>query len=454
MIRTTQQPPGPGRLRLLSDLPGMVLDPLGFLIETSRRYGGVSTLFPDLRRFYLVTHPAAVKQVLQDNAREYKKADLTITKFAPFTGNSVVTSEGAVWQRQRRIVQPAFHRERLEGLYPFMVTATQAMLTRWQERRDSTRSIDLVEEFKRLALNIISSTMFGQDISERTSDLAVAMHTAQEYVTRQMTSLFGISDYVLFAQRRAARQAAELLNRTALELIEQRKQKPEGPKDLLSILLAARDPETGESLNEEQLRDEVKGIMIAGYESTSTVMSWAVYLLSRHPAAQEKLAAEVRDVLGDRTPTLQDLPRLVYAKMVFEETMRLYPPVWLVLRTPLVDTTLGGYGIPKDSVVLLSPFLTQRHPEIWPDPDAFDPERFAPERASSRPRYAYFPFGGGPRACLGGQFATMEAQLILAMLAQRVRIEPLPGQVLQPRALLTLQPDRGFLVRVHHNAPT
>jgi cytochrome P450 len=422
----------------------MLGNPLRFLRKVAREYGDVVSLGHDVRPIYLVVHPMGVKQVLQDNAARYKKSDLTTQKFKPFLGQGLVVSEGALWRGQRRLMGPCFTRQKLERLFPLMAQVTQEMLERWRELASRGQPLDIGEEMKRLTLGIASRTMFSTDVSGETELLGPAIRTAQRYVARQMTSMTGLANYLLIPQRAAFRQATDVINSVVLRIIRQRRQSLDDKGDLLSALLLAQDSRTGQGMDDAQLLDEVKGILVAGFESTATVLTWVWYLLDQHPAVRQRLEAEAREVLGGSAPTLADLPRLAYTRQVFEEALRLYPPVWMTLRTPLEDDCIGGYRIPADSVVLLSPYVTQRLPELWPRPDDFEPERFTPERSAERSRFAYFPFGGGPRTCMGSGFALMEAQVILAMVAARYRLALVPGQRVEPLPLLTLQPRYPF----------
>ncbi|WNG39939.1 cytochrome P450 [Archangium violaceum] len=444
---SSRRPPGPRGLRFLRGLPDMLGNPLRFLREVASEYGEVISLGHGMRPFYLVVHPLGVKQVLQDNAARYKKSDLTTQKFKPFLGKGLVVSEGGLWRSQRRLMGPCFTRQKLERLFPLMAQVTQEMLERWRELAARGQPLDMGEEMKRLTLGIASRTMFSTDVSGDADLIGPAIRTAQHYVARQMTSMTGLANYLLLPQRAAFRQATDDINSVVLRIIRQRRQNPDDKGDLLSALLLAQDAQTGQCMDDAQLLDEVKGILVAGFESTATVLTWAWYLLDQHPEARQRLEAEAREVLGGRAPTLDDLPRLVYTRAVFEEALRLYPPVWMTLRTPLEDDCIGGYRIPAGSVVLLSPYVTQRLPELWPRPDDFEPERFAPERSAERSRFAYFPFGGGPRTCMGNGFALMEAQVILAMVAARYRLALVPGQRVEPLPLLTLQPRYPFQMK-------
>jgi len=242
-----------------------------------------------------------------------------------------------------------------------------------------------------------------------------------------------------------------VLDRVVYDIIETRRRPGQQQDDLLAMLLVARDEETGAGMTDRQLRDEVMTFLLAGHETTAVALTWTWYLLACHPAVAERLRAEIAAAIGSRTPTLEDLPQLRYARMVVEEAMRLYPPVWGFMRQAVGADEVGGFTIPKRSVVTISPYVTHRHPAVWEDPERFDPDRFTPERVRSRPRFAYLPFSGGPRLCIGNEFALMEAQLVVAMTVQRYRLQLVPGTTVELESRLTLRP-RGGLPMVAHAA--
>jgi cytochrome P450 len=279
--------------------------------------------------------------------------------------------------------------------------------------------------------------MFGGNVDEEVEAAANALGIGQEYLYQQGWDYAGEQGT---AGEEQFRQAMDTLDRMVYRLIDERRRSGQGGHDLLSMLLQARDEETGEGMSEQQLRDEIVTIFGAGRDTTAIGLAWTWYLLDRYPEVERRLQAELAGALGGRVPTFADLPNLPYTRQIFEEALRLYPPGWMTARLSLGEDEIGGYHIPVHSEIFLSPYVTQRRPDLWPDPEVFDPDRFNPERAASRPRFAYFPFGGGPRVCIGNAFAMVEAQLVIAMLAQTYQLRLFPGCQVEPEALITLQP--------------
>lgn len=301
----------------------------------------------------------------------------------------------------------------------------------------------------RLTLTIVCLTLFTSDISDEASDVGQALTVVLRHANNRISSLFPLPENFPTEENYRFQQALKTLDRVVYNLINERRQSGEDTGDLLSMLVFARDEETGESMSEKQLRDEVMTIFLAGHETTANALSWTWYLLSKHPDVERRLDAELKEVLGGRVPTLFDLKNLKYTLQVLNETMRLYPPVWEIGRENIGTDQLGGYDIPSNSTIILSAYVTHRHPDFWENPEGFDPERFSPEHSGNRPQYAYFPFGGGPRTCIGNNFALMEAQLVIADIAQKYRLELVPGHVVEPEPMITLRPRNGILMTLH-----
>jgi cytochrome P450 len=413
------------------------------------RYGDVVRYPMGPFRVYQVSHPDDVKRVLVDNARNYRKTDL-MQRLRPIFGNGLLLSEGDFWMRQRRLAQPAFHRERLAGLTATMPGLIASELQRWEAHVGSGQPFDLAAELMRLTLDLTGQVLFSTDLSEVADDMGRAMTVLIEEANRRVLSLLPLPDFLPFPSHRRFRSALRLLDRVVLDIIDQRRHGASpAHDDLLSLLMETRDADTGEGMSDSQLRDEVMTLVLAGHETTASALAWAFHLLHRHPEAEERLVREVASVLGNRVPGFEDLPRLAYTARVFDETLRLYPPAWFFSRMALADDELGGYTIPRGSIVVVLPYVIHRHPAFWEHPEAFDPDRFLPERSGSRPRFAWLPFGGGQRVCIGQGLAVMEGQLILAMMAQRYRFRPVPGHPVEPRALVTLRPSHGLRVTAH-----
>ena len=364
-------------------------------------------------------------------------------------GNGLLLSEGDFWRRQRRLAQPAFHRQRLVSFATTMVDSTQAMLTRW-EGFEPGAPFDVAQEMMRLTMGIVSRTLLGMDVSEDARDarnVSGALTRLLEESNRRLLSVIRLEKLPLPRNLRFKKDIA-LLDSVVFKIIAQRRKSGEDTGDLLSMFMHARDEETGEGMDDRQLRDEVMTMFLAGHETTANLLSWTWMLLSQHPAVQDKLRAELAEVLGGKAPTFEDLPRLTYTRMVLEEVLRLYPPAWILARQAREADEIGGFTIPKDSLIVLCSYVVHRLPRLWPNPEGFDPERFAPGREEGRHKYAYFPFSGGPRSCIGNAFAMMEAQLVLATVAQRFRLDLLPGHPVKADPSITLRPKDGVRVTI------
>ena len=330
-----------------------------------------------------------------------------------------------------------------------MTETTRGHVDRWQRFADRGERIDVVDEMMRMTQDIIVRTMFSTDLGSDADVVNEAWPIVNRHIGESFWSL-GLERRLPTARNRRARRALADLNAVVYRIISARRASdPSSNGDLLSMLLSARDEETSATMNDKQVRDEVMTMLLAGHETTSLALSWAWYLLSTHPEVRTRLAREVRDVLGDRPPSFDDLERLTFTRMVFDETVRLYPPAWGFSRQALGEDRLSGYRIDKGHLVFMIPFVLHRRPSLWPNPEGFDPERFSPERSARRHRFAYIPFGAGPRQCIGNQFAVMEATIIMAMISQRYSLDLVAGHPVEPQALITLRPRYGMRMMVH-----
>jgi cytochrome P450 len=342
------------------------------------------------------------------------------------------------------MAQPAFHHQRVAALAGLMTDAIDAVRRRWQEHARSGEPLDVAAEFVGLTLRIVGQALLSIDLVGEADRVGRAVTTALEYLERRISDLVPLPPGLPTPGNLRARRALRTLDAVILNVIGARRGEPERDSgDLLSMLLAVRDEETGEGLTELELRDQVLAFIGAGHETTAVALAWTVYLLSQHPEADGRLRAEVAGVLGDRTPTTSDLPRLAYTRRVIEESLRLYPPVYALVRDAVEEDEIGGFRIPRRSMVLLSPYVTHRHPEFWPDAELFDPDRFLPGPVAGRPRFAWFPFLGGPHQCIGQEFAMMEMTLVVAMLAQSFRLQLAPGAHVEVQPVLSLRPRGG-----------
>jgi cytochrome P450 len=396
---------------------------------------------------FLVNEPGAIKHVLLDNAANYQKSEIARRMLEPGLGRGLITSEGETWRRHRRIMSPAFDHRSIASYTSIMSGAARELLAAWSSRGIGA-SIDVAREMMGVTLNIISRTMFSTD-----SDHIVAImeSSAERYQARMRPNMM---DFLGLPAWLAGLGRMGVVGRTLGEfnveidrLIKKRSSGPEsGPKDLLARLISARDEQTGGGMTAREVRDHVITIFTAGYETTAMAMTWTWYLLSQHPAQEAKLHAELHSVLGGRSPNSDDLSKLAYARMVLEESMRLYPPVHTIARAALADDTLAGRHVPKGSIVLIAPWVIHRHRQLWHNPERFDPERFSPDQTTARPRFSYLPFGGGRRICIGAAFAIAEATILLATIAQRYRLRLVSAHPVEPQGLITLRPRGGMMM--------
>ena len=442
----TPLPPGPWYATPFAAGRELRRDPLAMTVRVWREYGDVVCIRMGPLRFYMAFHPDAVKHVLQEHNQNYVKGAL-IARARVLIGNGLFSSEGTFWRRQRRLMQPAFHRQRIAGFVDTMVACTARALDRWEPHAGAGTVFDVADEMNRLTVTIVGQTLFGRDLSNEAGPAGAALARVLELTAERVMNYLVWPMWVPTARNRALRQSRAVLDRLVLQVIEERRRGQTAGEDLLGMLMEARDEDTGAGMTNQQLRDEVITFFLAGHETTAVATSWAWYLLDRHPEVAERLRAEVAQVLGDRPPTLDDLPALGYARLVVQEAMRLYPPLWGLSRETLGPDRIGGWEVPAHRIVSLSPYVTHRHPDFWDDPERFDPERFTPERVAARHRFAYLPFGGGPRLCIGNEFALTEAQIILAMTVQRFRLRRASDEPIVPEPHLTLRPRGGVPVR-------
>ncbi len=443
MSVTTIEPrkiaPGPKGHWLLGNLPGFRRDRLGFLTECAQTYGDVVALRFGPRRMLVVNHPDLVEEVLVTNNRHYIK-HFALRMAKSTLGNGLLTSEGDFWRRQRRLAQPAFHRERIAAHAAMMVDFTERMLETWKPGQIR----DIQNDMMQVTLVIVAKALFDADVSNDTADASEAMETVLRCFTARVGKLVRLPESIPTPVNLRLRRAINRLNAIIFRIIDQRRTSGEDRGDLLSMLLNAQDEEDGGRMTDVQLRDEVMTLFMAGHETTANTLGWVWYLLSLHPEVEARLHTELDEVLGDRPPTIADVPRLTYTEHVITETLRLYPTVWLLGREAIVPTEVGGYPVSVGMTVYMSQWVLHRDPRFFDDPTSFRPERWMDGFAKRIPRYAYFPFGGGPRICIGNGFAMMESVLLLATMARRFRLRLAPDAKVIPLPTMTLRADGGI----------
>jgi cytochrome P450 len=397
------------------------------------------------RRTFIINEPGGIRHVLLDNASNYVKTELTRRLLEPGIGRGLLTTEGETWRRHRRIMAPSFDPRSVAGYAPIMTEVSHELIEEWDSLADGSE-VDVAAAMMHATLHIISRAMFSADSDEIVNVVERGVNEYQMTVRPHLVDLMNLPRWLarLISPMRAAGIFNEF-DKSVDRLLNERGRSPDAePKDLLARLIAARDDETGGGMTAKEVRDQVVTIFMAGHETTAQTMSWTWYLLSQHPAAEAKLHEELAAVLGGRTPQSGDLPNLRYTRMVIDEAMRLYPPAHTLSRAPLKADEVLGQRIPAGATVLIVPWMLHRKPSLWERADRFEPERFAAERAASRPRFAYIPFGAGPRICIGAAFALAEATLILATIAQRYRLHLKPGFPVEPQGLITLRPRYGL----------
>jgi len=396
-------------------------------------------------RNFVISDPDGIRRVLRDNAANYPKSPLLRRTLGPALGQGLITSEGETWRRHRRLMAPAFDRLNFGGYSPVMTGAALRLAEDWSRLAPGAQ-IDVSSEMMKLTARVIAQTMFSADSGEIEALLEGSMARVQARSQPGLLDMLGFPGWLASPGRmRAIRRHLAPMDELLRRLVEERRRAPSPGHDLLGRLLSARDEATGQGLDAEEIRDEVLTIFTAGHETTSLALAWTWYLLSQHPRVEEKLRAELRAALGGRVPSQADLEALPYTRMVLEESMRLYPPAYLLSsRRALADDVVSGVKIPKGSYIFIFPWILHRHRRLWDYPERFDPERFSPEQSERRHRYAYLPFSAGPRVCIGAGFAMMEATLLLATLAQRFRLRLVPGHRIEVRGLITLRAANGI----------
>ncbi len=421
-------------------------DMLGYLARMAREHGDIVYLGGGPSGLYLISDPELIQNVLvRDHRNFHKGRALTIAK--RLIGEGLVTSEGDFHRRQRRLVQPAFHRQRIAAYGATMVELAARTRARWREGEH----IDIAAEMMRLTLAIVGKTLFNTDVEAEAAEIGEAMTDSMhafEWMLRPYAPFLQKLPFRVPAVRRFDR-ARKRLDAVIYRLIEEHRAAKDDNGDLLSMLLLAHGEEAdGGEMTNDQVRDEAMTLFLAGHETTSNGLTWTWYLLAQHPDVEAKLTAEIESVLEGRLPTSEDVANLPYTRAVFAESMRLYPPVWAVARRALADYSLGEYEVPAGAVVFMSQHVMHRDPRYFPLPDRFMPDRWLTEPETPRPRFAYFPFGGGPRICIGEGFAWMEGILLLATLGQQWRFHLLPNQKVTVEPLLTLRPKNGIAMRL------
>ena len=454
-MTTALRPPGPRRRYPGEFTVALARDPIGFLTRLARDHGDVAAFTMAGQPMLFVNHPDLVREVLVTKQRSFYKGR-GLERAKRLLGEGLLTSEGEFHRRQRRLAQPAFHRQRVAAYGDVMAAYAARTGERW--RHGAT--LDVADEMMRLTLAIVGKTLFDADVEGEAREIGEALTESFKSFTYAVLPFGELLDRLPLPPTIRFNRARARLDATIYRMIDERRRSGADRGDLLSMLLLATDAEgDGTAMSDEQLRDEAMTIFLAGHETTSNLLTWTWYLLSQHPDAERRVHAEVDAVLGPpaerasdtgepRLLGADDLPRLPYTRLVLAESMRLYPPAWIIGRRAIVEVEVGGYAVAPRTIVLMCQYVGHRDARWFPDPERFDPERWTPEAAAARPKFSYYPFGGGARVCIGEQFAWMEGTLLLATLAHRWRLRLAPGHPVALQPIITLRPKFGMRMMV------
>jgi cytochrome P450 len=442
-------PPGPPRSIRTLLIYGPGRDPLAFFTNLARTYGDLVYVHTAGERLFLVNHPQYIRDILVTHQHKFMKGR-GLVRSKRVLGEGLLTSEGLVHVRQRRLMQPAFHRDRIAS---YASTMTEYAGRVWNLWADGV-TIDAAQEMTRLTLAVVGKTLFDADVESQAREVGAALTSVMESFWMLMLPFVDVLERLPIPGFRRIQAARARLDAIIYRMIAERRRSPRDRGDLLSMLLMARDEEQvqgpgGGGMTDQQVRDEAMTIFLAGHETTANALAWTWYLLSGSPGAEAKLHEEIDRVLGGRLPTFEDIPLLPYVEKVVTESMRLYPPAWIIGRRALEAYPIGDYIVPARAIVLVSPYIMHRDARYFSDPGRFSPDRWTPELRASLPPYVYFPFGAGARRCIGESFAWMELVLVLSTIAQRWRLRLVPGHPVVPQPVVTLRLRHGLKMTVH-----
>ena len=438
-------------LPVVGSIPQLIKDPFGYLKQAQADYGDIYNLNLGFSKMLLVNHPSQIQHIFVDNAQNYRKGGAMWDVIRAMLGNGLVVSEGSFWMRQRRMMQPQFHRQRLAALTELMVGAIDEALNTWESSNNDS-NFNLGPAFNELTMKVITRTLFGMGLDkEEMTRVSKALDYAVNYIIKAI-AFSALPAWMPTPGKKEFDKAVEQIDEAVFRIITECRKNTGESNQLIALLLDMVDDETGEGMTDQQMRDEVTTLFLAGYETTSIALTWAWDFLTHRLEVMEKLQAEVDSVLEDRLPTFADLMNLPYCRMVLQETLRIRPSAWQLPRTAIEDDVIDGYHIPAGTTITGLIYMCHYHPEQWDNPEEFDPERFQPEKAEKRHKFAYMPFGAGQRKCIGMDFALMEGQLALAMIAQRYKLSKTRENLAEPQLSTTLRPKGGVIVKLEKRA--
>ncbi|NUM56346.1 MAG: cytochrome P450 [Candidatus Hydrogenedentes bacterium] len=437
------RPPGPKGSPLSGCAREIGADRVGFMVELQRTYGDVVCFKVWDRTLYLVSDPDLIKDVFVTNHKNFTKSRaLQLAKF--IFGEGLLTNEGESHRRQRRMMQPAFHMQRIHGYGETMIEYADRHAGRWDAAALDGQSVDMAQEMMRLTMAIVAKTLFDFDVESEADEISEALSSIVGLFERTVHPAAVLLTILPTLKNFRFMRAKKRIDSLIYRMIAERRKSGVDHGDLLSMLLNAQDEDDGSGMSDQQVHDEAVTLFLAGHETTANALSWTWYALSQNPDVEAKFHAEIDDVLGGELPTPHDIPKLEYTRRVFAESMRLYPPAYLIGRMAIDEYQLGDYTLPPKSVILMCPYVCHRNPAQFPDPERFDPDRWTPERQRERHKFSYFPFGGGPRTCIGESFAWMEGVLLLAVFGQRWRMTLRQGHAVGYDPQITLRPKGGL----------
>jgi len=419
-----------------------------FFLQQQKDLGNVYRIVIPTRKVMVVSDPEWIKYILVDNNKNYGKS-FAYDSIKIFLGNGLLTSEGEFWKRQRRLAQPAFHKEKLNLMFQNMVEQTQKCIEKLDVYADTNLSFDLSKELYKLTLDIVNSTLFYNEVDNTTDTIYKLVSEGSEYITRRIDTPIQLPDWVPTPHKQREKKVLQTMDEVFFSVIDRRRKQDVQHEDLLSMLMEARDEETGETMSNQQLRDEILTIFVAGHETTQIALAWSFYLLSQNPDKLKILMNEIEQELKGEIPTPVSIRGLHYLKQVIDESMRCFPPAWIMGRKTIEPDVIDGYEIPAGTNVIMPIYVVHHDASIWENPDEFKPERFAIENLKEKHKYSFFPFGGGPRLCIGNNFAIQEMQVCLAMILQKFKVEVDDNFVPELDPLVTLRPKNTLYAKIY-----
>ena len=423
----------------------LIRDPLGFLTSVTKEFSGIVTYRFASRYVVFLSDPKLIKHVMQTNNKNYRKG-LQYEPLKLVLGNGLLTSDGGFWLRQRRIITPVFHKKYIVSFADQMVLSTQNLIVDW--KKEEGKVFDIYPHMMQLTLDIVGKTMLSTNVKDKASAVGPALGVLMGFAINRVRAIVKIPLWLPRSANVRFKKKKKIIDDIVVDIIKKRRTTPSDHLDLQDMLMKAKDEETGEQMTDKQLKDEVMTIFIAGHETTASALTFAWLLLSQHPEKQKKFNEELDRVLGGKTPKMEHVPQLEYTLQIINEAMRLYPPAWIVARRGINEDSIGGYKTEKNANILICPYSVHRDPKLWQNAEEFIPERFEKEKMKNIDKFAFFPFGGGPRMCVGNNFALMEMQLVLAVIGQKYLLEEDKTHVVKLDPLITLRPNNGVKVRL------